>query len=485
MSNTLYYGDNLDILRRYTADDSVSLVYLDPPFNSKATYNVLFKEKDGTDAAAQIEAFDDFWHWDEAAAEAFFEVVEGSHGRAADAMRAFRTLLGDNDMLAYLAMMAPRLIELHRVLKPTGSLYLHCDPTASHYLKVVADAVFDGRLVNEIIWHHGLGAFNRARGFPSKHDVLLFYAKSDDFTWNKLRGDPTKAMLAKYCHEDEKGRYMFSYGKKYYLKGGKPYDDVWDIAAIAPTAKERLGYPTQKPEALLERIISASSNEGDLVLDPFCGCGTTVAVAQRLGRRWIGIDITHLAINLMRTRLLDTFGDDIADTFEVVGEPTTLHDARALAKQDPFQFEWWALGLVGARPAKGKKGADKGIDGRRYFRDEPGAKATSKQMIFSVKAGHTGPAHVRDLRGVVDRETAQIGVLISMQQPTQPMCSEAASAGFYESPLGTKHPRIQLLTVAELLDGHKVDFPRGAVDDTFKRAPRARPDEPRQGKLEV
>jgi len=344
--NQLYYGDNLDILRRYIKDETVDLIYLDPPFNSKATYNVLFGERNGSQAAAQIKAFDDTWTWDESAARAYQETVEAG-GKVSQAMQAFRMFLGDSNMLAYLAMMAPRLVELRRVLKPTGSIYLHCDPTASHYLKMLMDAAFGvGNFRNEIVWLHSLGAAHRGDGFPSKHDTILYYSKSSECKFIKLRGEVTPQMNAKYSHQDEDGRYMLSYGKKYYLKGGKQITDAWDIPTMAATAKERLGYPTQKPEALLERIIQASSNEGDLVLDPFCGSGTTVAVAQRLGRRWIGIDITHLAIGLMKHRLRDSFGDGV--DYEVIGEPVSLPDAQALAESDPFQFQWWALGLVGA-----------------------------------------------------------------------------------------------------------------------------------------
>jgi len=268
-------------------------------------------------------------------------------------------------------------------------------------------------------------------------------------------------------------------------QAGVTVGDVWtDISQLRSSTTERLGYPTQKPEPLLERIIKASSNEGDLVLDPFCGCGTTVAVAQRLGRRWIGIDITHLAIGLMRHRLRDAFGDEVQ--YEVIGEPVSLPDAQALAESDPWQFQWWALDLVDARPAEQKKGADKGIDGRLYFHDE--AKGKTKQVILSVKAGSTNVTHLRDLRGVVDREDAEIGVLITMQEPTQPMRREAASAGFYHSPSwNTDHPRLQILTVAELLDGRGIDMPPlRQVSTTFRRAPRARGrSESAQGELEL
>ena len=253
---------------------------------------------------------------------------------------------------------------------------------------------------------------------------------------------------------------------------GNPMEDVWiDIPPINSMAQERLGYPTQKPVALLERIIQASSNEGDMVLDPFCGCGTTIAAAQKLDRRWIGIDITQLAISLIRYRMGDSFGKDCR--FEVIGEPASTQDATALAKEDPHQFEWWALGLVGARPAEPKKGADRGIDGRLYFHDE-GRGGKTKQIIFSVKAGKVTVSQIRDLVGVIHREKAQIGAFLSMEPPTSPMRREAAAAGFYESPWG-KHPRIQLLTIEDLLGGKSIDYPQ-AADVTFKKAQRVRYD---------
>jgi len=256
---------------------------------------------------------------------------------------------------------------------------------------------------------------------------------------------------------------------------GVPLQDVWsDIRPMHNLAAERLGYPTQKPEALLERIIKASSNEGDVVLDPFCGCGTAIAAAQRLNRRWMGIDITHLAIGLIKKRLDDAFGVSVRETYEVFGEPVDLAGAEALAKEDPYQFQWWALSLVGARPLEKKKGADQGIDGRLYFHDE-GRGGNTKQIIFSVKAGHVQAAYVRDLRGVIEREKADIGVLISMEPPTKPMIKEAAEAGLYYPPgLADSYPRIQILSIAELLAGKKIDYPRFALDATFKKAPKTR-----------
>ncbi len=530
--NLLYYGDNLDVLRRYVKDETVDLIYLDPPFNSKATYNVLFAEKNGSDSAAQIKAFEDTWHWDRAAADAYQETVEAG-GRVSEAMQAFRKMLGDNDMLAYLAMMAPRLVELRRVLKPTGSIYLHCDPTASHYLKVLIDSIFRPLFFrNEIIWKRQ-SAHSDARGYGSVHDVLLFYTKSDGYLWNQTYQPYEEDYVEQYYrYRDPDGRrwmsdnlsaagltgggYEYEWhgvtrvwrcpqetmerldqeGRIYYTKNsiarrkryldeakGLPVQDLWtDIESLRSWHAERLGYPTQKPEALLERIIEASSNEGDLVLDPFCGCGTTIAVAQRLKRRWIGIDITALAVTLMKHRLHNTFGDQVKDEYEVIGEPVSVPDARTLAKQDPFQFQWWALGLVGARPVEQKKGADKGIDGRLYFHDEE--KGKTKQVILSVKAGKAGVGHLHELRGVIEREKAEIGVLLTMQEPTKPMRKEVAGAGFYDSPgWGKSYPRMQILTVAELLEGKGIEMPPiGQVSVTFKRATKAK-EKGRQDKL--
>lgn len=523
--NLLYYGDNLEVLRQHVRDESVDLVYLDPPFNSNASYNVLFGEKD-TKSSAQIKAFEDTWRWDAAAAAAYEEVVEGG-GDVSRAMQAFRTILGQADMLAYLSMMAPRLVELRRVLKSSGSFYLHCDPTASHYLKILLDAVFGpSHFRSEIVWKRSSAHSDTKQGRKQHgriHDVILFYTKGDDWIWNPVytaydqeyvdafyrhvedgterryrlgdltgpggaaKGNPRYEVMGVtryWRYSKEKMEQLIKAGRivqtapgrvpqyKRYLDEmpGVPIQDVWtDIRPLGAQAAERLGYPTQKPEALLERIISSSSNEGDVVLDPFCGCGTTIAVAERLQRRWIGIDITHLATSLIKSRLQDQFGDELK--FKVVGEPVTVSGAAELAQSDPYQFQFWALGLVGARPAEEKKGADKGIDGRLYFHDERRGK--TKQIIFSVKAGKATVAHVRDLRGVLSREEAEIGVLISMQAPTGPMRKEAASAGFYSSPWGTRHARIQLLTIGDLMSGAAADYPRSRTESTFKKAPKA------------
>ena len=539
MENTLYYGDNLEILRHYVASESIDLVYLDPPFKSDQNYNILFKEKNGTDSAAQIKVFEDTWHWDQKAEETYMEITETAPKKVADLIVALRSFLGSNDMMAYLVMMAIRLVELHRVLKETGSIYLHCDPTASHYLKLVMDAVFGPvNFRNEITWKRKTGrgeTQHKSSRFGTSTDILLFYAKSKNNIFNSQFSFTApgyqKYVEKFYKHVDEKGRryriadlsspsprpnLMYQYkgykppkkgwaiskekmiqwdkeGRLYYPKSedgriqrkrffdelkGKPIQNLWDdIEMISSQSRERLGYPTQKPESLLERIIQTSSKKGDIVLDPFCGCGTTITVAEKLKRKWIGIDVTHLAISLMKHRLSDTFGKSVK--FEVIGEPVDLKGAEALAKQDPYQFQWWALGLVGARPAESekKKGGDKGIDGYIYFHDEP---RKTKKIIIQVKSGHVNPSQIRDLKGTVDREKAQIGVFITLAFPTAGMKKEAIATGFYKLPgWGKDYPKLQILTIKELLEGKGIDYPP-KTSVTFKKAKKHEADESEQ-----
>ena len=527
MQNRLYYGDNLGILREEIDDESVDLIYLDPPFNSNATYNVLFKSPDGSDSAAQIEAFDDTWDWGPAAEEAYHEVMTGPNHEAARMLEAMRGFLGDNAMMAYLAMMAVRLIELHRVLKPTGSLYLHCDPTASHYLKILLDAVFGPRnFQNEIVWQRSTGkALMRVR-LPNNHDLILCSSKSDQRIWNQdalyvpydLNNLPPKT-AAKYTHTDINGRryrldslinpnanrpnltYEFlgvkrvwrwtrermqqAYDEgivvqtasgrvpqmKRYLdeQEGVPISDVWtDIPPLNSQAQERLGYPTQKPVALLERIISASSNPGDVVLDPFCGCGTTVHAAQKLDRHWIGIDITHIAISLIERRLHDAFGKDIE--FKTFGVPKTVDAARDLAERDKNEFEKWAVSLIpGAQPYKTGKGADGGIDG--IVRLKVSARDYGKAII-EVKGGGVSVDQVHKLKSVIEREKATTGVFLTLKEPTKKMIAEAASAGFEDTAFG-RVPRIQIITIEDVLERYKLPRLPGLDElGAFKKAPK-------------
>jgi site-specific DNA-methyltransferase (adenine-specific) len=474
-TNVLYYGDNLEILRKYIPENSIDLVYLDPPFNSKKDYNILFKENGGVESEAQIKAFTDTWRWTQTAENTYHDIVTNGPLKVGQLIGALHDAIGQNDVMAYLVMMATRLIELHRVLKPTGSLYLHCDPTASHYLKLVLDQVFEpANFRNEITWCYGVGGRSQNH-FGRKHDVLLFYTKQQTYQFNvDAVRVPRKPGTHMKLGLDGEGREFqektdAKTGKvyRYYLDQGKIPEDYWvDIPSLNWEERERLGYPTQKPVALLERIIKASSNEGDVVLDPFCGCGTALVAAQKLNRRWIGIDITHLAITLMRNRLRDSFP---GIQFEVIGEPADLASAQALARQDRYQFQWWALGLIKARPlGEKKKGADKGIDGVIQFIDDSSGKP--KRAVVQVKSGHVAVNAVRELKAVAAHDA--IGIFITLEPPTGPMQTEAVSTGFYHSPGWNKdYPKIQILTIEELLHGKAVDMPpQTQTSVTFAKA---------------
>lgn len=466
MPNRLYYGDNLKVLRDSIADESVDLIYLDPPFNSNASYNVLFKAPSGEQSAAQIEAFDDTWHWNESAERAFDEVLTGQHSDAAIMLKAMRSALGENDMMAYLAMMAVRLIELHRVLKPTGSLYLHCDPTASHYLKIILDAIFGGsNFRNEVIWcYRRYTAFSKH--FQKLHDVILFYSKSETRTFNDLRleyGDKSGKKDSHYKQDEDGKWYRLQKRKgqepyKIYLSDGVRLGDWWDISPINASAKERLGYPTQKPLALLERIIAASSNDGDIVLDPFCGCGTTVHAAQKLNRQWIGIDVTHLAIALIEHRLKAAFP---GIKYEVHGVPRDAAAALDLAERDKHEFQKWIVATIEGQPYKGgRKGMDRGIDGYLHFRD---ADKKAQTAIISVKGGGIKSGDIRDLKGTIEREGAAIGIFLTLKEPTREMVKEATSAGFYETG-GRKFLKIQILTAEQVIKGERPQVPFGFTE---------------------
>ncbi|QQS31885.1 MAG: restriction endonuclease [Acidobacteriota bacterium] len=485
--NTLYYGDNLDILRDYIADGSIDLIYLDPPFNSNRNYNVLFKNESGTDSQSQITAFEDSWHWNMQAEQTYNELIN-EPDQVGRMIESFRGFIGTNQMMAYLTMMAIRLKELHRVLKPTGSLYLHCDPTASHYLKILLDTIFGGRnFRNEIIWCYRKWSVAQSQ-FVSNHDVILFYSKHDRRvnTFNTLFAPLSPGTLKRWKGQkqqavfDEQGRRLATNLED--KSEGSPMADWWEISIINPAAKERLGYPTQKPLELIERIISASSNEGDVVLDPFCGCGTTIAAAQKLNREWIGIDITHLSVGLQKLRLMDSFNLTAGKDYRVIGQPTSIGGARELAEKDKYGFQWWVLPLIGAKAfgseagkKVGKKGADGGIDGMIVFTDDNSGRA--KRVIVSVKGGDVNVSQIRDLVGTVEREKAAIGLFVTLEPPTKPMEKEAAEAGFYHSHGWNKdYPKIQILTVKEILNGTQPDLPPNI--QTFKKAERAVTDDP-------
>ena len=538
----LFYGDNLQILREQIADESVDLIYLDPPFNSKRDYNLLFKTPKGHESDAQITAFEDTWHWGGQAQDEFRELMKCNNTEVSQMMEALRAFLGENDMMAYLTMMANRLLEMHRVLKTTGSLYLHCDPTASHYLKIVLDGVF-GKLNfrNEITWKRTSGHNDATRRFGDVADILLFYTRTDKYQFNVQYMPYSQEYLDTfYVHEDPDGRrwrrsdlrspnprpnliYDYKGNKphpngwavtkakmekldaegrlhfpkkeggriqlKRYLdeQSGQPATSIWDdISPIHALTDERLGYPTQKPLALLERIIKASSKEGDVVLDPFCGCGTALDAAQKLKRNWIGIDITHLAVSLIEKRLKNRYPELAAKgAFTIEGVPQDFAGARDLAERDKHQFQLWACALVNVQPYRGgKKGADQGIDGMGFIEV---AKSKTEKVLVSVKGGeHVGASMIRDLKGTVEREKAAIGLFVTLTPPTKPMTTEAASAGHYESPHHGAFPRIQILTIQGLLDGterpHWPDLSFG--EQNFKKAKAAGKNSKQKGLFE-
>lgn len=520
-TNQLFYGDNLPVLREHVETESVDLVYLDPPFNSNRSYSVIFGEhvQRDTDANAQIQAFDDTWHWTPETERLYRDILLNSPTAVADAMQAFRTLVGESDAMAYLVMMAPRLVELHRALKPTGSLVLHCDPTMSHYLKVLLDSIFGPENSrNEIIWQRtGAKALQTVR-LANNHDVLLYYAKSGEAIWNSdeafipydVDNLPEKT-AKKYSHVEpgtgrryrldnlinpnpnrpnltyeflgvtrvwrwtrERMQAAYEEGRvvqtapgrvpqmKRYLdeQRGIPLGDVWtDIWPLNSQAAERLGYPTQKPLALLERIIRLTTEPGAVVLDPFCGCGTTVDAAQKLGRAWVGIDITYISIDLIIKRLQATFGQSVMDDVEVDGIPYDMQSAQRLFEKSPFDFERWAVSMLHAQPNE-KQVGDKGIDGvRRFIID---SQSVGKALV-SVKGGkNVPPTHVRDLAGTVhNARDAQLGVLITLNDSLTRGAQEVINtSGVWTHPANGQHfPVLQHISVRDLMAGHRPDLP--------------------------
>ncbi|MGV0663723.1 DNA methyltransferase [Mycobacteroides chelonae] len=534
--NRLYFGDNLEVLDEHVADESVDLIYLDPPFNSNRNYSVIFGRNRAEDeSAAQIQAFEDTWRWTHTTEVLIGELSQTAPQRVADTLSGFYTLLEESEALAYLVNMTPRLLQLYRVLKPTGSLYLHCDSTMSHYIKILLDAIFDPRnFRNEVVWKR-TNSHNSAKRWGPQHDTLLFYTKSDKYTWNRsFQEYDRRYVQEKFVWDDPRGRYqdvaltgpgtrsgdsgkpwrgvdptnsgrhwqppslMYDYyeeltgqsladlpmqtrldaadeaGLIHWPKkaGGQPrfkqflhispgtpvQDIIVDIDPINSQAAERLGYPTQKPISLMERIISASSNPGDVVLDPFCGCGTTVDAAQRLKRNWIGIDVTHLAIDVITKRLLHTYGDALFDSIELAGIPKDVGGAQALWDRSPLEFERWAVSMVNAEPNQ-KQVGDKGVDGVARF--PLGGKGQIGKLIVSVKGGKTiNPSMVRDLSGVLEARKAQMGVLITLAPATKGVTDAINHGGVFTHPAnGQKYPRLQHITVAELLAKKRPQVP--------------------------
>jgi site-specific DNA-methyltransferase (adenine-specific) len=506
-NRTLYFGDNLEVLRDKIPDESIDLIYLDPPFNSNRSYNVIFKEG-LVDSPAQIQAFDDSWHWTEESKDTFDYLVTQTDENISNLMLAFEKLVGHNDILAYISMMTIRLIELHRVLKSTGSIYLHCDTTASHYLKLAMDAVFEKRNYrNELVWIYK-GRELAHRSYSKKHDIIFFYSKSVNykFNWKAIQEpleESSRKALSRY--HDKRGFFIIRYKDgggfapmekegedtyRQYLPEGVPPRD-WFYADYA-RKNERLGYATQKPETLLERIILASSKKGDWVLDPFCGCGTTAIVAEEFKRKWIGIDITTLAINHIKRRLYKVFDLNENDIF-TDGIPKDIYGAKELFKIDPFEYEYWALDLIEATPAKSKKkgkmrGPDKGVDGIITFHKEfKNDKWEYGKIIVQVKGGTVHRSDIATLKGDIDREKADAGVFITLENPTAPMFKEALDFGKFTVPLNPKksYPKLQIITIQDLLDNKKPDLPYIYMKSPYKDATPNHKDIINQSGLEI
>jgi len=558
--NTLFYGDNLEVLRRHGRDETVDLCYIDPPFNSKRNYNQIYNNIGGEDRA-QAQAFTDTWIWDDHAIQGFEEVIANDRGRfqgqTVQLIKGLHSVLKEGSLLAYLVHITLRVVEIYRLLKPTGSFYLHCDPTASHYLKIVCDSIFcsqGGDFKSEIVWRR-TGSHNKTQRYAPIHDIIFFYTKSSKYTWNNPKRPYMQGHVDENFIKDDQG-YRTNYygnvltgsgirggesGKSWrginptekgrhwaipgavieeidedlseltqhekldrlvelgyisidptqawpiyarYIKStdGQPVPDIWayqpytsgtvfgttdgideDVRWLATKDSERLGYPTQKPEGLLQRIIETSSNKGDVVLDAYGGCGTTIAVAQRLKREWIGIDITYQSISLVLRRLEKAFGADSLSKVILNGIPQDIQSAVALAnkKDDRVrkEFEKWAvLTFTNNRAViNDKKGADQGIDGRAYFLT---GKRDNAKVIFQVKSGHVKRGDIATLRGDMGRENAVIGVLITLEQATGAMVKEAKAAGQYKHELmGRTYDTIQIVTIEEVLDGKRLDIP--------------------------
>lgn len=480
--NRLYYGDNLEVLRKYIKDETVDLCYIDPPFNSKRNYNQIYNNIGGEDKAL-AQAFTDTWTWDDYAIKGYEEITTNYNGafthQSIELIIGLSKVLGKSSLMAYITSMTLRIAEIHRVLKPTGNFYLHCDPTASHYLKLIIDAIFcvnGGDLKNEIIWCYSHGGKGK-KHFARKHDVIFWYCKTaKDFVFNTedigVKRDTGSKSKGGRLGIDEDGRpYQDKLVKKtqkiyrYYLDTGKIPEDWWvDINSLQAGVAERLGYPTQKPEALLERIIKSGSNEHATVLDAFCGCGTTISVAQKLNRKWIGIDITYQSISVILKRLKEHFGQDVIDKIELNGVPHDMGSAVALAhKVDDRvrkEFEKWAVLTYSENKAliNEKKGADGGVDGIAYMLV---GQEEHKKVLFSVKSGHVGVGKVSEFCHVVDREGAAMGVFITLDEPTKPMNKEAKITGVYINPLTHQvYPKIEIVTITEILNGKRINLPQ-------------------------
>ena len=460
--NKLYFGDNLEILREMP-DERVHLICTDPPFNSGRDYNAFIG-----DSLAQKKAFTDTWTYDTAAQDTRADIEHRAD--TSDTYKALDTCLKGYDLVlqnavsgnkgamrAYLAFMGPRLAEMHRILKDTGSLYLHCDPTASHYLKGVMDAIWDQEnhsknesFRNEIVWSYRRWPAKHPN-FQRMHDIILRYVKSANVTWNQLYEPKAASTLKAFGNKKVKSAYAPD-GKRIPAEitneesKGVPLRDVWDISVIAPSAKERLGYPTQKPRALYERMIKVSSNEGDIVLDPFCGCGTTIDAAHTLKRQWLGIDITILALDPMRQRLADRHGLEPSVDYHIEGYPTNMQEVRKLLKAGDkrkyHDFSNWAVTRLGLKPTKdvGDGGHD-GV-GHATLWNPQVMKETNARILAEVKTGKPSLTQVRAFCQVMHENNAEIGIFITLESVSAGMRQQAENMGSFTHN-GRNYPRLQ------------------------------------------
>jgi len=491
--NKLYFGDNLEVLREKIPDNYVDLIYLDPPFQSGKNYNIIFAPQTNNvkGATAQIQAFEDTWQWGEEAEKEYFGLIQGTitkerpNQKLIELIKAMRDYLGESSMMAYLTMMAPRLLEMKRILKETGSIYLHCNPTASHYLKLLMDAIFGvSNFRNEIVWCYK-GPSRAKDDFPHKHDTILRYSKGEKpyFNPNAIKIPYSESFLERRKYVEGKagiykGKYVREKEEFEKYGQGKIPEDWWnDIPSGGQISRnELIGYPTQKPEKLLNRIIKASSKEGDLVLDPFCGCGTAVAVAQKLNRNWIGIDITYLAIDIIKKRLEKSDFKEGKD-FIIEGAPADEYSAIKLAESNPFQFQYWAISKITGGVTNERKTGDEGVDGFINIID-PSKKNNAGLAIISVKGTKVvNPSMIRDLTGTIKSKGADFGILITLVDPTPGMIKEAVSAGYYKL-RNMEIPVIQMISVKDLFkDPLPLKLPLTNIIPAYKSMKMIKPDE--------